>query len=70
MRLHATSGSASDSHTKDPPSAIPESGLECVKAFGSQHSTTLTCRRSQCVRMCLREATRKYAVGAPFFSEP
>src|SRR4029079_11310496 len=45
-------------------------GVECVKAFGSQHSTALTWRRSQLTRIRSGAAIMKYDVGAPFFSDP
>ena len=53
-----------------PPSDIPSSGLVWVNALGSQHSTTVTWRRSQFTRMRSGAATMKYEVGAPFFSDP
>ena len=68
--VQAVSGLSSDSQTKAPPSAIPSSGFVWVKAFGSQQRTTLTWRRSQLTRIRSGATTRKYSVGAPFFSDP
>ena len=70
IRVQAPSGVSSDSQTKAPPSAIPPSGFVWVNAFGSQQRTTLTCLRSQLTRIRSGATTRKYSVGAPFFSEP
>ncbi len=42
-----------------PPGWMPSSGLVWVKAFGSQQSTTVTCRRSQLTRMRSLAATMK-----------
>ena len=69
-RSQASSAVSSDSQINAPPSDIPSSGLVCVKALGSQQSTTSTCRRSQFTRMRSGATTRKYEVGAPFFSDP
>src|SRR5438876_5403034 len=69
-RSHACAPSSSDSHTRQPPSDMPSSGLVCVKAFGSQQSTTVTWRRSQFTLIRSGAATMKYDVGAPFFSDP
>ena len=69
-RSQASCGSSSDSQMRAPPSDIPSSGLVWVNAFGSQQSTTLTWRRSQFTRIRSGATTRKYEVGAPFFSDP
>ena len=44
---------------RQPPSAMPSSGLVWVKALGSQHKTTVTWRRSQLTRMRSLAATMK-----------
>src|SRR2546422_5016599 len=69
-RSHACSPSSSDSHTRQPPSDMPSSGLVWVNALGSQQSTTVTWRRSQFTRILSGAATMKYDVGAPFFFRP
>ena len=50
-RSHACSPSSSDSHTSEPPSDMPSSGLQWVNALGSQQRTTVTWRRSQLTRI-------------------
>ena len=62
-RSQACSPSSSDSHTRLPPSDMPSSGLVCVNAFGSQHSTTLTWRRSQFTRIALGRGDHEVGGG-------
>mgnify|MGYP001212171497 CR=1 FL=1 len=69
-RSQASLPFSSDSQMSDPPSDMPSSGLQWVKALGSQQRTTLAWRRSQLTRIRFGAQTMKYAVGAPFFSDP